>query len=123
MSQTLCCSFVLTTNISRHVGNYLEKDREPVHGIQKWPRTSFIPWGRLIIRIADPCQLAPSGGWLASLVIPICQTTGIYDFTILGALYTYLFIFFRSASCEAAIVIGLGFDVTIPCQYLSKSSP
>ena len=47
--------------------------------------------------------------------------TGIYDFTILGALYTYLFIFFRSASCEAAMVVGLGFDFTIPCQYYSQS--
>lgn len=49
--------------------------------------------------------------------------TGIYDFTILGALYTYLFIFFRSASCEAAMVVGLGFDVTIPAQYSSQSTP
>lgn len=75
----------------------------------------------LLSTVADQTQFAPSGGWLASLVIPIATATGLYDFTLLGFVLIFVVKIMLSSSCEAAIILGLGFDFTIPCQYHSAS--
>ena len=66
-------------------------------------------------------QLAPSGGWLASLVVGLAIKTGIFDYTILATVFMFSFIILRTASCESAMVLALAYDLVIPFQYQSTS--
>ncbi|OCF41539.1 hypothetical protein I317_04647 [Kwoniella heveanensis CBS 569] len=61
--------------------------------------------------------LAPSGGWLAELVILISDLTGIWDIVILSGVFVCAWIVIRTSPMEIALILGLGFDVTIPLQY------
>jgi hypothetical protein len=69
--------------------------------------------------IYDNAQLAPSGGWLASVVVGLANKTGIYDYTILATIFMFSFIILRTASCESAMVLALAYDLVIPFQYQS----
>jgi hypothetical protein len=66
-------------------------------------------------------QLAPSGGWLASVAIGISLKSGIYEYTILAIIFMISFIILRTASCETAMVLALAYDLVIPFQYQSMS--
>ncbi|WVF70274.1 hypothetical protein IAT40_005063 [Kwoniella sp. CBS 6097] len=61
--------------------------------------------------------LAPSGGWLAELVILISDLTGIWDIVILSGVFVCAWIVIRTSPMEIALILGLGFDMTIPLQY------
>jgi hypothetical protein len=73
------------------------------------------------LSLAD-IQLAPSGGWLASVAIGLPIKTGIYEYTILAIIFMVSFIILRTASCESAMVLALAYDLVIPFQYQSLSS-
>jgi hypothetical protein len=70
--------------------------------------------------ITSDAQLAPSGGWLASVVVGLANKTGIYDYTILATIFMFSFIILRTASCESAMVLALAYDLVIPFQYQSR---
>ena len=76
---------------------------------------------RLVFMPQLTTQLAPSGGWLASVAIGLSLKTGIYEYTILATIFMVSFIILRTASCESAMILALAYDLVIPFQYQSMS--
>ncbi|WVR06062.1 hypothetical protein IAU60_003090 [Kwoniella sp. DSM 27419] len=61
--------------------------------------------------------LAPSGGWLADVTMYLSDLTGVWDLTILAGIFAGSWITIRTSPMEIALILGLGFDLTIPLQY------
>lgn len=49
--------------------------------------------------------------------------TGLSDFFLLGIIFVAAWITLRLAESEIALILGLGFDLTIPLQHSCRSSP
>ncbi|WWC86848.1 uncharacterized protein L201_001727 [Kwoniella dendrophila CBS 6074] len=64
--------------------------------------------------------LAPSGGWLAEIVILLSDTTGIWDIIILSGIFVGTWIILRTSPMEIALILGFGFDLVIPLQYYNS---
>ncbi|WWC58802.1 uncharacterized protein I303_101346 [Kwoniella dejecticola CBS 10117] len=61
--------------------------------------------------------LAPSGGWLAEIVIIMSDSTGIWDLIILSGVFVGSWIILRTSPMEISLILALAFDLTIPLQY------
>ena len=46
--------------------------------------------------------------------------TGLSDFFLLGIIFVAAWIILRLAESEIALILGLGFDLTIPLQHSGK---
>ncbi|XAO27218.1 hypothetical protein I312_106060 [Cryptococcus bacillisporus CA1280] len=61
--------------------------------------------------------LHTSGGWLASVILPLIDFTGIWEFVFASALFVIAWTILRMAQVEISLVHGFIFDLTIPLQY------
>ena len=66
-------------------------------------------------------QLTPSGGWLHDVVVGASSLTGLSDYFLLGIIFVGSWCILRLAEREIALILGLGFDLTIPLQHSSES--
>ncbi len=67
-------------------------------------------------------QMSISGGWLNDVVQAISDISGGWDIFVLCAIFWVAWIALRVASENVSLILGLGFDLTIPLQYSSVST-
>ncbi|KIR78826.1 hypothetical protein I306_04188 [Cryptococcus gattii EJB2] len=61
--------------------------------------------------------LHTSGGWLASVILPLTDFTGIWEFVFASILFVIAWTILRMEQVEISLVHGFTFDLTIPLQY------
>ena len=66
-------------------------------------------------------QLTPSGGWLHDVVVGASSLTGLSDYFLLGIIFVGSWCILRLAEREIALILGPGFDLTIPLQHSGES--
>lgn len=62
-------------------------------------------------------KLHTSGGWLASVMLPLTDFTGIWEFVFASVLFVVAWTILRMEQIEISLVHGFIFDLTIPLQY------
>lgn len=62
-------------------------------------------------------KLHTSGGWLASVILPLTDFTGIWEFVFASVLFVIAWTILRMVQVEISLVHGFIFDLTIPLQY------
>ncbi|ORY29342.1 hypothetical protein BCR39DRAFT_467593, partial [Naematelia encephala] len=66
-----------------------------------------------------------SGGWLADLIPPLSEMTGLWDFFLLALIYIAAWMILRSSEPGTSLILAKVFDLTIPlqCSYNPHISP
>jgi hypothetical protein len=58
---------------------------------------------------------------LNDIVVGASSVTGVSDFFLLGTIFVGAWVILRLTEREISLVLGLGFDLTIPLQHFSAS--
>lgn len=96
-------------------GDLHDKSRDFRNNYVSLPSRSR-PCGKVLNR-----QLVPSGGWLHDLVVGVSDMTGLSDFFVLSIVFVGAWIVLRVMEKGVSLILGLGFDMTIPLQHHRES--
>ena len=67
-------------------------------------------------------QIVPSGGWLADVVPLVSDAVAVWDVFVLSAIFVASWVVLRVSDSLTSLILGLGFDLTIPLQHYCGTS-